>query len=74
MLSDLTSVTFSDVSETSFSVTLFEEAVRIGDAFTCTHAGDGFFDCADFYHEMVPIPTFGPLYPSKHYVAVSKKL
>ena len=55
MLSDLTSVTFADVSETSFSITLFDGDVRIGDALTCTHAGGDLFDCTDFYNEIVPI-------------------
>ena len=58
VLSDLTSVTFADVSETSFSLTLFEEDVRLGDAFTCTHAGGDLFDCTDFYNELVPFPSF----------------
>jgi hypothetical protein len=46
------SVTFSDVSESSFSMTLYEGDLRIGDRVTCTHAGDDVYECEEFYHSL----------------------
>lgn len=54
-LTDVVLVTFSDVSESSFSLTLYEEGdIRIGNTTTCTHAGNDVFACEDFFND-VPI-------------------
>ena len=50
---DVVTVTFSNVDETSFTVTLFEEGdVRIGSSFTCTRTEDDVFACEDFLNDV----------------------
>jgi hypothetical protein len=54
-LTDVESVTFSDVVDSSFTITLYEAGdIRIGSSATCTHSGDGVFPCEDFFND-VPI-------------------
>jgi len=45
------SITFSDVDATSFSVTFYDQDVRIGDGSSrCTYAGDDVYDCEELDH------------------------
>jgi hypothetical protein len=53
-LTDITAVTFSDVMESSFTLTMYEGDIRLGNSVTCTHTGEDTFACDDFIHE-VPI-------------------
>jgi hypothetical protein len=54
VLSSITSVTFSDVTESTFTLTMYEGDVRIGNSVSCSHTGDDVFGCDAFYHEIVP--------------------
>lgn len=50
---DVVTVTFSDVTESSFSLTLYEaDLVRVGNTVSCTHGGDGVFACEDFLNDV----------------------
>jgi hypothetical protein len=52
-LTDIVTVTFSDIGESSFSLTLYEEGdIRVGNTTTCTHGGDNVFACDDFFHDV----------------------
>jgi hypothetical protein len=54
-LTDVVSVTFSDVVTPSFMLTLYEEGdIRLGNRFKCTHTEDDVFACDDFFND-VPI-------------------
>ena len=52
-LTDVVTVTFSDVGDSSFAMTLYEAGLtRIGNTTTCTHSGDDVFACEDFFHDV----------------------
>jgi len=50
---DVVMITFSNVDESSFAVTLFEDGdVRVGNSFTCSHTEDDVFACEDFLNDV----------------------
>lgn len=54
VLTPITSITIADVAESSFTLTMYEGDLRIGNSVSCVHTSDDVFDCEDFYHEIVP--------------------